>query len=281
MDNVEIDGLKFRAHKGVLKELVFQGYDLKKELEALEKYGIENVCICRYDSKDRINDLDFLKDYPFIKGVTLSPDDANFNIDGLYSLTNLERLLAGKHKIDFMAFPHLKVLDTRYPRPCEFPDEIHTLYLWYSKFKGKGLSSVRFPKAIKLLDITWSDLDDLTGMPSGLENFTIAYTRKLSSLAGLENSSSSLNRVMLDHCPNLRDYSSLYECHNLSSLVIGDCREMPGIGFVNGMKDLRHFVFDGTVVRDHDLSPLKGLPFVSFTNNKEYNYRLKDFNHVM
>ena len=27
MDNVEIDGLKFRAHKGVLKELVFQGYD--------------------------------------------------------------------------------------------------------------------------------------------------------------------------------------------------------------------------------------------------------------
>ena len=39
MDNVEIDGLKFRAHKGVLKELVFQGYDLKKELEALEKYG--------------------------------------------------------------------------------------------------------------------------------------------------------------------------------------------------------------------------------------------------
>ena len=35
MDNVEIDGLKFRAHKGVLKELVFQGYDLKKELEAL------------------------------------------------------------------------------------------------------------------------------------------------------------------------------------------------------------------------------------------------------
>ena len=127
MDNVEIDGLKFRAHKGVLKELVFQGYDLKKELEALEKYGIVNVCICRYDSKDRINDLDFLKDYPFIKGVTLSPDDANFNIDGLYSLTNLERLLAGKHKIDFMAFHHLKVLDTRYPRPCEIPDEIQPL----------------------------------------------------------------------------------------------------------------------------------------------------------
>ena len=65
MDNVEIDGLKFRAHKGVLKELVFQGYDLKKELEALEKYGIVNVCICRYDSKDRINDLDFFKRLSF------------------------------------------------------------------------------------------------------------------------------------------------------------------------------------------------------------------------
>ena len=36
MDNVEIDGLKFRAHKGVLKELVFQGYDLKKNWKPLK-----------------------------------------------------------------------------------------------------------------------------------------------------------------------------------------------------------------------------------------------------
>lgn len=276
MNNIEINGQLFRENNGTLDALILSGENLYMELRALEKYNVSGIVLNRHFCAGRINDLTFLKDYPNLKKVLVCNDD--FRLDGLYCLHELEELVVcGKDTLDYSQFPKLKVLDTRQPGPYMFPDGLQTLYIWYLKLKGKGLCSINFPKALTSLSINWSDIDNLVGLPSGLTHFGIAYTRKLSSLNGLENSSESLQELCIENCPRLREYSSLSLCESINKLLICRCREIPDISFVNKMKLLRHFAFPGTDVQSHDLAPLKGVKSVYFDNKKEYNYKLSDF----
>lgn len=277
MEIIENNGLLFNTEKGRLMELVITGNNLAYELDALEKYNVKSIVLNRYYCERRINDLSFLKECPYITSVVICDDD--FSLDGLYNLHGLERLvIQGHDTIDYSLFPNLKVLDTRQTAPYKFPDSLQTLYIWYMKLKGKTLSTLTFPKELKNLNIYWSDIQNLDGLPSGLNHFGIGYTRKLKSLSGLDNSSQTLLDVEIENCPNLRDYQALNSCLSIRKLLLIGCREISTIGFVSNMKKLEHFAFSGTLVEDKDLSPLTGIPSVYFTNNKSYNRKLKDFN---
>lgn len=277
MNLVKIDGLTFYEDKGVLKQLVLYGYDLQKELEALRKYNIDAISVNRFFCGRRINDLGFLADYPFIKRVDISDDD--IDCQGLYNLPLLEDLsIKGKKTLDYSFFKHLKILDTRQPAPYYFPDSIETLYIWHMKLKGKDMTSIRFPKALKQLFLYWSDIKSLQGLPGGLERFEIALCRQLTSLSGLEMSADTLRNVNLENCPHLNDYDALYQCNIISQLLIIGCREIPSVAFVKNMKRLQHITLSKTKVMDLDLSPLLPVPSVYYTNYKDYPFNPKDFN---
>ena len=277
MNLVTIDGLTFYEDKGVLKQLVLYGYDLQKELEALRKYNIDAISVNRFFCGRRINDLDFLKDYPFIKRVDISDDDIDCN--GLYYLPMLEDLsVKGKKTLDYSVFKHLKILDTRQPAPYKFPDSIETLYIWHMKLKGKDMNTIRFPKSIKQLFLYWSDIKSLQGLPGGLERFEIALCRQLNSLSGLEKSSESLHQVKLENCPHITDYDALNQCVRITELIVGSCHGIPSISFVKNMKELQYISLFKTKVLDLDLSPLLPVPSVFYTNSKDYPFNPKDFN---
>ena len=63
------DDVPFYEDKGQLNTLILSGKDLIQELKLLDKYGISSISLNRYFCGNRINNLDFLRDYPFIKNV--------------------------------------------------------------------------------------------------------------------------------------------------------------------------------------------------------------------
>lgn len=269
------DDVPFYEDKGQLNTLILSGKDLIQELKLLDKYGISSISLNRYFCGNRINNLDFLRDYPFIKSVSIS--DVDFNLDGLYYLKGLESLIVmGKDTLDYSCFPNLKILDTRQPGPYKFPDQIHTLYIWYMKLKGKDLSSIKFPTCLRNLYILWSDINNLVGIPRNLEKLEVSYSRKFTSLQGLSNSSTTLKELHIENCPKLVEYSSLKSCDKVSKLTLHKCKTIPSLDFIPYLTNLQHFTFLGTKVLDCDLSYIKDIQSVYFNNNKDYNLRLKD-----
>lgn len=276
MDKVYIDGICFDSFKGELQAVVLSGNNLSEELTAMREYGLKGVVLNRYFCKDRINDLDFLKDYPEVQDVRMSNED--FDCNGLLYLNELKCLcISGNHFSDYSIFPHLKVLSVAQKNPFPLPNKLESLYLYGCKMKEKGLAAFNFPNTLKDLSCSRSDLQNLHSLPSTLEILDLALVRPLVSLDGLENCAGSLKDLDIEYCPNISDVSALEKCSNMEKLLLCVCKEIPTIKFVNYMPKLKHFAFDKTYVADADLSPLKSVPSVYFSNHKNYNYKLKDF----
>lgn len=276
MDKVYIDGICFDSFKGELQAVVLSGNNLKEEMDAMREHGLKGVVVNRYFCKDRISDLDFLKDYPEVQDICVGVD--NIDCKGLLYLNDLQTLrIEGNHFSDYSIFPSLKVLATIQKKPFILPGKLETLYMHECKMKEKGLSAFIFPNTLKKFYCSSLDLENLNSLPSTLELLDIGPARPLTSLEGLESCAKSLKNLEIEYCPHIKDFSALEKCTNIEKLLICICKEIPTIKFVNHMNKLKHFAFDKTYVVDNDLSPLKSVPSVYFTNHKNYNYKLKDF----
>ena len=276
MDQFNINGIRFEGFKGELISVVLSGNNTKEEMEAMREQGLKGVVLNRYFCGDRISNLDFLKDYPEVQDVRMSNDD--FDCRGLLYLHELQCLcIAGNHFSDYSIFPSLKVLSTSQKKPCILPSKLEALYLYGCKMKEKGLDAFKFPNTLKDLSCRRSDLQNLHSLPPNLEILDIALARRLTSLEGLENCARSLRDLDIEYCPHIKDFSALEKCANMEKLLLLNCGQIPSIGFVQNMNKLYHFAFSRSYVVDNDLAPLKSIPSVAFTNNKNYNYKLKDF----
>ena len=276
MDKVYINGICFDSFKDELQAVVLSGNNMKEEMEAMREHGLKGVVLNRYFCGDRISNLDFLKDYPEVQDVKIVTD--KIDCKGLLYLKDLHTLIIkGNHFPDYSIFPKLRVLSTTQKKPFILPDKLETLYMHECKMKEKGLSAFVFPDTIKFLSCSRTDLENLNSLPPTLEKLNIDLARRLTSLEGLENCAGSLRDLDIEYCPNIKDCSALEKCTNMEKLLLLNCGQIPSIGFVQNMNKLYHFAFSRSYVVDNDLSPLKSIPSVAFTNNKNYNYKLKDF----
>ena len=279
MDIIKIDDYLFYGEKGVPKEMLLTGYNLSQELEYLEKIGLNTIWVNRAFCGNRIQDLSFLKDYPFIRGLCVYKE--NINLEGVYNLHQLEWLSVENGKgLHFAEFPELKRLNAKYITDFRFPDKLTELYIWHTKIKGGSLSNISLPRSLKRFDLLFSNIVDCQGLPPELNRLGLSYCRNLTSLNGLETVTDQLTYLELDHCRKLEDYSSLADCVNLQRLLVLDCTKFQNLSFAKEMKKLEFFSFYGTDVLDNDLSPLLHIPKVSFKNKKEYNYSFRDFKLV-
>lgn len=277
MDIVKQGDLFFEKNdSGKVIGLVFSGENLEAEIEAIKENQIDSIAFNRLYSRDRINNLNFLKEIPFIKKVGICDDD--FDIDGLYNLEDVEELLISeKRPLDYSRFKKLRVLSICHSWPYSFSDSIQKLQIRSMKLKGSTLGSIRFPKSLQELYLYCTDIQTLEGLPSGLRTFGIFLSRNLRSLKGLSASSDTLQKLWIENCPHLEDYEDLGTCTKMRHMLILQCRHIPNLSFLPNMKELNHFAFYGTQVDDCNLENLKGIPSVYFKNHKGYNYKLKDF----
>lgn len=276
MELVQIDNYYYYSQNGQLTTLILSGHNLEEELKELTKRNIRGISLNWGFCGNRIKDLDFLKDYPFINHVSII--DPDFNYDGLYYLKDLQYLqIVGKKRLDFSQFTSLHTLITNIPSSFSFPQSLRVLHLWDMKFKTFDLSGINFPEKLEELEIHKSNLRTLTGLPGNINHFGILYCRNLNSLDGLAKCKNNLEYLLFQHCPHLSDYKDLEECHFLKKMIITSCSEIPDVDFVKTMKRLEHCSLYNTRIVSNDLSPLFSVPSVFFKDNKNYNHRLKEF----
>ena len=167
MDIIKIDDYYFYEEEEVPNEMILTGYNLSQELEYLEKMGLNRISINHLFCGNRIKDLSFLKDYPFIKGVRIVNKD--INQDGIYYLKELDWLQIDNAKgIHFAEFPELKCLIASNITDFTFPDKLTELYIWHTKIKGGSLSNISLPRSLRRFDLLFSNIVDCQGLPPEL-----------------------------------------------------------------------------------------------------------------
>lgn len=262
----------FYKEKGIVREMIFTGFDLEAELQEMESRGICSVWLNRHFCDNRINDLSFLTRHPNIIKVCIADDD--FDCGMVSEMKQLEHLqIETKKTIDFSKLENLHTLITTTIGTNGLPPNIQNLNLWHIKFQDGNLEKTIFPSSLKHLEFYWTNLTCLSGLPSGLKRLGIYYSRKFSSLVGLNSSSSSIEELELDHCPNLTDYSQLESCSNLKKLILDGCGDIPSLSYLEKAKGLNHLSLIKTFVADKDLSYASSIPYTYIPNRKYYEIR--------
>lgn len=110
-----------------------------------------------------------------------------------------------------------------------------------------------------------------------LRKLELNYLRTLNDLGDLEGLNYSLQRLEIEAC---KDIENLYKIGNLKELeffILWNCGDIPSIGFVKELHQLKHFSFGSTNILDGDLSPCIGIDYIHFTEKKHYSHKRKDF----
>lgn len=259
----------FYKEKGVVKEMVLTGFNLDAELREMESREICSVWFNRHFCGDRINDLSFLKRHPKITKVCIVDDD--FDCSVISEMKQIEYLqIETKKPINFSHLENLHTLITTTIGTNGLPPNLQNLNLWHIKFQDGNMEHILFPNGLKHLEIYWTNLTCLYGLPSGLKRLGIYYSRSILSLDGLNSTSNSIEELELDHCPNLEDYSQLELCTNLKTLILDRCGNIPSLSLLANVKNLHHLALVKTLVTDKNLSYAESIPYTYITNKKHY-----------
>ncbi|GEM_PF-4707205 len=254
---IKFKGYLFREET---ESLILENKRLDKVIKFMSKNKIMNLEI--NSSFCNISDLNFLKDFRFIEGLTIlsmSIDD----ISPLNDLRNLKYLNLQhklKGKINFQNFANLEecfinwgirgsesICDVTTLRKLTIDNlnvydliEFHKLnkleYLFICYGKIVNLDGIKNLSSLKTLDL------------SGCSK--LAYIEQLIELEDLES-------LRLDRCKNVNDFSVLGELENLKFLSFNNIGKIPTIEFLFNLSNLEEILFaENTNVVDGNLNVL-------------------------
>lgn len=233
----------------------------------------------------RLDDIDFLRSYPDLKGVVL-PDAAGMDLSALEGLSKLEFLsVAGSSQsIDLRLYPLLQQAWLEWHDGIRLPEEggvLRVLALHQFRPKSgdlKGLPVLPLLENLSLINSTIQSLEGL-GKHRGLRRFEVSYGAKLRSLDGLLPLANQLRVLEFQRCPCIRDYQRLGQMTSLEVLLLNSCARIPSIEFVTAMRSLRELRFVGTDVVDGDMVPLMThctLRTITFTAKRHFSHRPRE-----
>ena len=178
-------------------------------------------------------------------------------IKGLVSLS----LEANRGALNFNSIPTLKSLDV-------------------GGFQGKfaDLTDLFCSEVLDTLSLTQCKVESLNGIgqSKNMQCLYLRYNRSLKDITALGRIKDTLKCLVIDHCPNIDDFSFLGELSQLEELRIYGNNKLPSLSFLSGMPNLKKFVFDVNVL-DGDLSPCMNIPLVySLQNRKHYTHKNAD-----
>ncbi|MET3982121.1 protein phosphatase 1 regulatory subunit 7 [Mucilaginibacter sp. UYP25] len=273
---IVIDGLKVYDNlKGEAKDIIIESNRINEGMQLFYKKKLHGVAISPVHGYNR-NEVDFLKDYPLIKHISISGIS---NVDGIYALKDLESLyISGeKLKIDFEAFPNLKklIIDwSPFLLNIDQCSRLETLSFYKYKPLSKDVSLLSNINWLKSLTITQSPINSLKGLErfAQLEKIELNYCSKLHELCCLEGCKETLTTLLLNHCKSIQNYDYARGLKNVNVLAYNNCGNIPSIKFIEKMPSLKDFRFVGTDVTDGDISPCIGLNYAGFFNKKHYSH---------
>lgn len=283
---INVDGFDFFTNlKGEPDLLIINQELLNRQVDYIKKHKLTSISL--FDSfSGRIKDLDFLKEINFIKRIQIS----GYNIDysGLYFLKQLSSAsLSVESKmqyLDFSRFPLLESLSidwySKFPSLAENKN-LKELRLRKFRPKSKSCSDLLLPESIEIIEFVQSNILNFSRLgATRLKTIEAHYCNQLESMDGIKDHSSTLKILITDYCRKLLGYEELAYCKELEKIIIGDCGDIPNLGWLANLKKLKHFSFYGTKLTDGDLTLCKGIDYVAFKNSRSYKYKMEDFTQL-
>lgn len=177
--------------------------------------------------------------------------------------------------IDLNEFPNIRAL---------FTWEYNVMNLPYAKtLQTLGIDTMNTDltylsqlKNLDSLSVGGKRLRSITGIEDmNLQCICVGSAKKLVDISSLEASKDTLNFLIIDNCPNVKDFSVLRKLKKLESLSIcGYKGTLDSIGFIDELPNLKFFVTDYNVL-DGNIKPLLRLSYASILQDRRH-YNLKD-----
>jgi hypothetical protein len=283
----EKDGLRF-SHSDELGDfLIVESAKLPQTVEYIRTQGATQLYL-NWQLGFTFKSLRFLHGVEhLITGLEMVVEQ--IDLEGIERCVNLRTLLFSDdlaQPIAFECFPNLAYCSIHWNKPyrhATFPPSLTELHIRaYQPQVGFNEASLRNLRQVTKLHLLQGSGQDLSLLHScgPLTHLAIAYGRALTDISALAAHADTLQRVDLDKCKKISDFSPLGQLRKLQWLNLCDCKRIPSLSFVKQLPELAHFVFYGTVVEDGDLSFLQGLKQVAFTNKPHYSLKQQDFEYV-
>jgi hypothetical protein len=228
---IDVGGLWWADHHADPRDIVLSAREF--DVRAMEYQG---------------SDISFLTELPQLDYLHLLVVD---DPEPLHSLKSLRGLLfsgAWDGKIDFQQLPRLESFTV-----VECPlDEggLETLYAGHECMRDLSIQRYRHEDLTPLKDLK-------------LETLTIEYSRKLTSLKGIESLALTLRRLELHGCSNVTSLKELSSVPDLETLSLGVLRNITILEFVRYFPRLRRLdLFD--LANVESLWPLADHPSLEF-----------------
>jgi len=260
---------------------------LEECMDYYQEHKLTRISIPPYYTHS-MRDLEFLNNYPYIRGVSLQ-SVGEIDISGLRYLDRLEYLLLVENKapFDLANFPYLiEFRGDWYPKLRITSDCRRLQILDLSKYKpkSKDLTELAELPVLEDLSIVQSPLTSISGIGRfpGLNCLALTYLTKLESIAAIcELKDSQLEIMECEVCKKIRDHDAVKCVPSLRTLRFNNCGEIPSIGFLDGLKNLEDFRFVDTNVIDGDLRPLLRLKSAGFFKKKHYSHTPEEIDAIL
>lgn len=282
-----IDGFIFRPWDGYLRidndnnHLELNPKNIRKAHDTLKRRSINYLSFGT--PFDKLSNIDFLKDFGFLKGVDIGLE--HYSIDPIYQCSELEEIQISTGftgSIDFTRFKQLKSVFIDWEN-----SGVETLFncpqlerVSIMKYGGLSLAEFEALPSLRELILYQPKVVSLEGIGSltRLERFEISTAKKLNDLGDLENLA-SLQKLFLHGAKNVEDLTPIMYLKNLRILNLDNLGRIPSVMFLETLKNLEEFYMDeSTNVEDGDLSVLDHLrknhklKRVIFTNRRHYSH---------
>ncbi|TVY02068.1 leucine-rich repeat domain-containing protein [Cohnella terricola] len=229
---------------------------IKEGVKQAEKKGYSSIRIISLnDNKGERYDLDLtpMEDKSFINAVSISNTFKvkNFNIDALYTLDKLTKLICNHEKIIF----DYSMLHT-----------IEELYIDYNEM-SLNFSSLKALKHVTIFGLSENDCALIKGFHH-LESLYLSGGN-FESLNGVENLQ-NLRILKLNYCSKISDIKLVFNLQKLHTLHVEKCKRVNDIVVTNDNHSLEN-VFVSEVESLLFIEKLKNLKKLKFWNLKDGN----------
>lgn len=280
MGIIEKDGFKF--HDGLsCNYIIIEDNRISEYTDYITNNHIKYVSINVGQYKNP--EVNFLKKCSGIEAVMIyNPLLRDFT--GLYYLKKLRILYSDEPnaELDLSLLENLEELSigwSKFIKNIDKCSNLRILGLRGYKPKSKDLLEISGLGKIEELILTQSPIVSLRGcgdLPI-INKLELNYINTLEYIDEIEKNSSTLKNLRFESCKKIKNHDFVSCLKRLEVLGFNSCSDIPSIGFIKELPNLRNFTFVNTNVVDGDLSPCIGLEYVGFFDKKHYTHKSVDF----
>jgi hypothetical protein len=261
-----------------------KGYTESFVQETMRKRNLRGLRIFAVLEEDKLEDLDFLKNYPFLQALDIT-SGTDYHFDFLNFLTELRELsinVQGESKIDLGRLEKLESLSINWRRNIQGIGNCKKLNkIFLVEYKAVDLSVLSGLESLQQFSIKTGNLKRLDGLGGNksLDEILLGNCRSLESIKEI-NGLQKLKTLRIERCTRIDDYENLTDLPALETLSLVDCKDIKSIRFIRQFPALRKLVLLGnTNIVDGDLLPAKDIKEVFHMHRSHYNIKIVNKNY--